>query len=850
MYAKSLFVASALAVAASLASAEPEQPRIYVPQVVKREDQQSAFTPSTLITMTSAQRLDKREVKTEKPTTGAAGSKAPESQQAPPSQKPSESQQKPTPNKPSSQPQQRETTQKESSKRDEQPTSAKQVTSKPDEKTTSQKRATSMTEEKSTSSKRQPSSQGGEKSSSNPITPKPTEHPTSKREESSSHRSTSKREAASSEKSSSKRETEQESSTSKRAPVTTQDESLSSLISEILSSINSVPVSAGTGTGSQSAITLQPTPTSQRSKGGHSRPPKSSGGGIVIGPTGIVTSSSAPASTSSGGGILDPIGTLISDLFPGPPKSTSTPDISFSLSVPGPSATANSTPPASTDGGIGLPPILSSLLDPLTTLLPIGGDPTSTSTSDASFPVTTTSQSPIISIPISIPISLPSNPTSVPGITILPPPSSSSSSIDIPIVNSTAISEPTTLPPLASSSTAVVILPSGSSSSFSVNDTLPGVTSSAPAVSVPTIVPVNNATESKVILPPTSSAPLTTVAPVTSVAPVATEDVTSIQATATLTNTELQLPTSLVIAASTLAGFTPQTGSPTGTASATGLPSSVPKVIWPNNGDQPVPDGFVTLQIGFLYPLNYIFVASNTVAASQIFNFLPKALSYASGVDASKLQVTKLVPYDTTQTWGYVTTIAKFNYPATLVDTLQMDIWSPSSELYNNPDAVVRNLTSLINPKIDLHGNVNNNGGAGGGGGSSNGGSNPGDTFKSNGSDDSSPKQTGKTVGIAVGAAAFAALYGAGMFMVARRYKRKRQGHRRASSITNSQGSAEMRYTGTGSPALMGGALMGGQASNYGGMDGSRDSYGSGRQSARNAGISAPVATENSLGWS
>jgi hypothetical protein len=96
-------------------------------------------------------------------------------------------------------------------------------------------------------------------------------------------------------------------------------------------------------------------------------------------------------------------------------------------------------------------------------------------------------------------------------------------------------------------------------------------------------------------------------------------------------------------------------------------------------------------------------------------------------------------------------------------------------------------------------------------------------------------------------------MYGAAMFIVARRYKRKRQ-HRRASSMGSSQAS-EMRYTDAGSPAMMGGALMSREFSSYGGAaaPGGRNSHGSGRSgmggSVRTAAISAPVAAENSLGW-
>ena len=306
--------------------------------------------------------------------------------------------------------------------------------------------------------------------------------------------------------------------------------------------------------------------------------------------------------------------------------------------------------------------------------------------------------------------------------------------------------------------------------------------------------------------------------------------------------------------------FSAPTQSPTGTSSKA-LPTDLPKLILPDDPDKPVPQGTVPIQVGFLFPLNYAFVAGNTVAASQIFKYLPQALADAGGFSVDIVQVSKLVPDDTRDKWGYLTTIARLNYPQNLVDKLQMDLWSPNSGVYNNADGIVRNLTALINPKIDIHGNIND-----GGVGPSSGGpvptGSPGssnDPFNNNNNNqqgDQSSKQKATTAGIAMGAVGLSVMYGAAMFIVARRYKRKRQTHRRSSSVANSQGSSEMRYTGAGSPALMGGALLSRDFSNYGGAGvgaGGRDSHGSGRSGAGNSGrtanISAPVAAENSLGW-
>jgi hypothetical protein len=275
-------------------------------------------------------------------------------------------------------------------------------------------------------------------------------------------------------------------------------------------------------------------------------------------------------------------------------------------------------------------------------------------------------------------------------------------------------------------------------------------------------------------------------------------------------------------------------------------------MILPKDPAKPQPDGTVLIQIGFLYPLNYQHVAKNTVAAAQIFKYLPEGLANAGNFDIDRIQVTMLVPLDTRTKWGYVTTIAKLYYPENLIDALQVQLWAPNSEIYVQSNQLVQELTSVINPEIDIFGNIEEDGGNdnGGSNGDNNGGGDSNDAFDGGNDSGSSSKQTGTVAGIAVGAVGLAGLYGAAMFILARRYKRKRQAHRRSNSLQGSDYSSEMQYTGTGSPALMGGALLSRDMSNYGGASGGRDSQNSGHgSSARGANISAPVATENSLGW-
>ncbi len=252
--------------------------------------------------------------------------------------------------------------------------------------------------------------------------------------------------------------------------------------------------------------------------------------------------------------------------------------------------------------------------------------------------------------------------------------------------------------------------------------------------------------------------------------------------------------------------------------------------------------------------MNYAFVASNGKAAAQIFQLLPQALSYAGGFDVDKAQVQKLVPLNTYQSLGYATTLAVVSYPSDLIDTLRMDVRIPTSSLYNNPEQLVYNLTMEINPAIDIVlGSYPADGGSAAGPSPSGATANPSpnsDPFNGNDATSSpeSSTQRGTTVGIVTGSVAVAAAYGAVMFILARRYKRKKQAHRRASSISSP---SEMRQT--GSPALMGGAHLSRDFTDSYGAAGGRDSHGSGRSGMGNSGrtayISAPVAAENSLGW-
>ena len=210
-----------------------------------------------------------------------------------------------------------------------------------------------------------------------------------------------------------------------------------------------------------------------------------------------------------------------------------------------------------------------------------------------------------------------------------------------------------------------------------------------------------------------------------------------------------------------------------------------------------------------------------------------------------------LVPLDTTQRLGYITTLAMAFIPTSELNTLSLDLHIPTSLLYNDPDQSVNQLMNFIDPSIPLIPGSDLPGG---------GSTNTGSTTPTPESEGSGPfgagaqqKQTSSamksTAGIAAGAIGGAAAYGAAMFFIARRYKKRRQEHRRSSSTF---GGPEMMQS--GSPALLGGAnaVMSGGRTSPGESSRDRNSRGSGTSgshSARTQQISGPMMAENSLGW-
>ena len=248
------------------------------------------------------------------------------------------------------------------------------------------------------------------------------------------------------------------------------------------------------------------------------------------------------------------------------------------------------------------------------------------------------------------------------------------------------------------------------------------------------------------------------------------------------------------------------------------------------------------VQFGFDGQLNYDFVISQQRAVDEIFDDLPLGVSYGLAIDNSSVVMQSLQPYDTTAMYGYITTVAMCYVPEDMVSELQDQLTRSWSQLYKNPDDSVHTIMSVINPNFPLIPGSAFGGATGTGGPSATASTtaNGGDPLANNNSGSS---VSGTTVGIGVGVAAGAALYGAAMFFVAKRYRKRKNLHRRSPSLIDTtsmaQSNGEM-MTGAGA------ALMGGSRDGWGS---GRNSRGSDRSGPSGRGISAPVTAENSLGW-
>jgi len=255
------------------------------------------------------------------------------------------------------------------------------------------------------------------------------------------------------------------------------------------------------------------------------------------------------------------------------------------------------------------------------------------------------------------------------------------------------------------------------------------------------------------------------------------------------------------------------------------------------------------MQLGFNAAWNYPFLVDNSTAANQFFYYMPQVLQSAYNLSPADINISSIAPYNTLDSLQYITALGQFQVPESTADKIAADVTKPMSALYQQddaPDGPKQYMMSLVNMGIPVIPGTPVTG--------TSSDSSSTNTASSSGLDSTTEQQTTtpaaqkSTAGIVTGAVGLGAAYAVAMFFVARRYKQRKMGHRRSSSMVNP---AEMRQS--GSPALMGGAgalMSGGRATP--GTNYDRQSRGSGRSagnSARTQEISAPIMAENSLGW-
>ncbi|KAJ5175355.1 uncharacterized protein N7482_001232 [Penicillium canariense] len=477
-----------------------------------------------------------------------------------------------------------------------------------------------------------------------------------------------------------------------------------------------------------------------------------------------LTTSTAAATTTSQGGLLESLGIAI----PSADNTTATASSTIPINVPA-SSTAS---PTTTAGGDLIGTIVSGITSGLGSLLP---NATETSTSAS-------------------------------GIGLIPTPGLPTSSgvphLSIPLTATTG-------PDSATTSVGIIPTPH-----------FPGVDSTGTPTSGAVPTPTGNTHETSKV--PTLSVPYTTTAePATSV-PVEPQP-TQTPAESSTSNSSNWIPSSILV----LPTSTPAESTSSGTKTATDSePTSLPGSITPSNGVSEAPSDSLLLQLGFDSHLPWSFVATTPLSSSQIFEYIPQALKYAMPLASSTMWA--LEPYYSWQSTGYNATLAIFYFPRDKVQALKDLKLNPNSALYQQQSESVKTLMSMIDPSIPLEfaGNYPSSDGSSssstGGSESGNGGSTDGNN-NSDGSANSS-KAKASSVGIGVGVVAGAAAYGAGMFWVARRYRKRKQLHQRSSSTAEQMSQ--------GGSVFAAGARMSGS-----------------QRTARSQMISAPVMAENSLGW-
>ncbi|OGE48714.1 hypothetical protein PENARI_c026G02594 [Penicillium arizonense] len=404
---------------------------------------------------------------------------------------------------------------------------------------------------------------------------------------------------------------------------------------------------------------------------------------------------------------------------------------------------------------------------------------------------------------------------SMPAGSLLP----SKSSPLIPGIGGTTTSGGVPTPTNSIGSVPVPHSPGAESGSGSATASVPGSGShETPQVPTPTSHPASTP------LPQTSEASTTK----TAVEPQTTSTETPLPSTS---NENDWMPSTILIMPTVATTHTTASGQ-TEKPQATSLPGS----ITPSNEVTEAPSDSTLLQLGFNGQLPWSFVATTPLSSSQIFNYTPQAIENALPTLAAKDYpvMFALEPYYNWQATGYNATLAIFYFPRDKVEALRALKVNPNSALYNQASESIQSLMTMVDPTIPLEFSGNYpTGGSDSSTGNTGNGNNDGTDGGSNNSDGSanSSKTKASSVGIGVGVVAGAAAYGAGMFWVARRYRKRKQLHQRSSSTVEqmSQGGSA-----AGSVFAAGGRTSPSQNS---------------RGTARSQMISAPVMAENSLGW-
>ncbi|KAJ5503167.1 hypothetical protein N7463_006041 [Penicillium fimorum] len=344
-----------------------------------------------------------------------------------------------------------------------------------------------------------------------------------------------------------------------------------------------------------------------------------------------------------------------------------------------------------------------------------------------------------------------------------------------------------------------------------------------------------------------SKAPVSTSHPTSAPRPLLTSTTSTSEEVSTAQPTvEPQIPTSTLPPPtndndwmpSTILIVPTMTATQTSTSGESAKPTapSLPGSITPSNEVSEAPADSILLQLGFNSQLPWSFVATTPLSSSQIFNYTPQAIENALPALSAKdgPVMFAIEPYYNWKITGYNATIAIFYFPRDKVDALQALKINPNSALYKQDSESIKSLMAMVDPTIPLEFSGNYpSGNSGSTDGNNHGGSDNGPDSGNNDNTDGSAgssKAKASSVGIGVGVVAGAAAYGAGMFWVARRYRKRKQLHQRSSSTVE-----QMSQGGSAAGSMF---AAGGRVPSHGS-----------RGTARSQMISAPVMAENSLGW-